>query len=104
MIAKDQSTNDALRARIGDLERQSELDQQLVQQLEAEGVIDRTRIVGLESALQTCRRIGAAMGILMVTQMMTEEQAFEALRLASQQSQRRLRDLADDVVRSGTLG
>lgn len=57
----------------------------------------------LERALQTNRRIGVAMGILMTTHKVTDEQAFDLLRIASQNSNRKLADVADDVVETGWL-
>jgi hypothetical protein len=43
------------------------------------------------------------MGILMAREMCTESQAFNRLRTASQQLNRKLRDIADDVKRTGQL-
>jgi transcriptional regulator with GAF, ATPase, and Fis domain len=57
----------------------------------------------LNTALTTSRRIGAAIGILMVTRQTTEEKAFELLRESSQRRQRKLREVADDVVFTGSL-
>ena len=63
----------------------------------------RHRADHLEKALESGRRIGAAMGILMATRRLTEPQAFDALRVASQHSQRKLRDVAEDVLLTGEL-
>jgi ANTAR domain len=63
----------------------------------------RHRADHLEKALDSGRRIGAAMGILMATRRLTEPQAFDALRVASQHSQRKLRDVAEDVLLTGEL-
>lgn len=57
----------------------------------------------LNTALATSRRIGAAIGILMVTRHTTEEKAFELLCESSQRQHRKLRDVADDVVFTGAL-
>ena len=92
-----------MRVEIGDLERQGIVDRELIAQLEAEGVLDRAKIVGLEVALATCRRIGAAMGILMTRRQVTEDQAFDLLRVASQHTHRKLREIAHDVVITGLL-
>ena len=86
-----------------DLHARHAVDREIIAQLEAEGVIDRRKIANLEVALITCRRIGEAMGILMAQYKMSDEQAFAALRAASQQSSRKLRDIADDAVLAGTL-
>jgi len=63
----------------------------------------RHRAEHLNRALLSGRRIGAAMGILMASRRLTEQQAFDELRVASQHSQRKLRDLADDVLLTGEL-
>jgi GAF domain-containing protein len=63
----------------------------------------REKISNLEFALSTSRHIGAAMGILMATQKVTDEQAFDLLRIASQATHRKVTDIAEDVVRTGVL-
>lgn len=63
----------------------------------------RHRADHLERALASGRRIGAAIGILMVSMKLTEPQAFDALRVASQHSHRKLRDVAEDVLLTGEL-
>jgi GAF domain-containing protein len=57
----------------------------------------------LAIALQTNRVIAEAVGILMSAYKINEEQAFNLLRLASQHSNRKLRDIAADVTHTGTL-
>jgi hypothetical protein len=57
----------------------------------------------LDIALQTSRHIGAAIGILMNRHKITDDQAFEVLRLASMHSHRKLRDLALEVITTGSL-
>jgi hypothetical protein len=57
----------------------------------------------LTQALQTNRVIGTAMGVLMAMQKITDEQAFARLRTISQNSNRKLRDVAEEVVRTGAL-
>jgi hypothetical protein len=57
----------------------------------------------LRTALASNRRIGAAVGILMANHKITEDQGFDLLRIASQHSHRKLRDLANDVVETGHL-
>ncbi len=47
--------------------------------------------------------IGAAIGIIMANRNLTEEAAFELLRSASQQANRKVRILADEVVRTGDV-
>jgi hypothetical protein len=57
----------------------------------------------LEAALETNRRIGVAMGILMARQQLSTEQAFSQLRVASQHLNRKLHDIADEVTYTGEL-
>jgi len=61
------------------------------------------RSASLERALTSNRQIGAAVGILMAMHKLTSERAFALLREASNKSNRRLRDVADQVVLSGFL-
>jgi GAF domain-containing protein len=58
----------------------------------------------LETALTSNRRIGMAVGILMSDQKLTEDQAFDLLRVHSQHIHRKLRDIAEDVIATGALG
>lgn len=66
-------------------------------------VIERETRRGLEKALESNRRIGAAIGILMVRRRLSQEEAFLLVRKASQQTNRKLRDVAGDVVEQGDL-
>jgi hypothetical protein len=88
---------------IADLEAVGIVDRAVIATLEADGVIDRGKIANLDIALASCRRIGAALGIIMATRRLTEEQAFQALRAVSQSSNRKLRCVAEDVLLTGTM-
>ena len=57
----------------------------------------------LETALQSSREIGMALGILMAHRKVTHEAAFAMLRTASQTLHRKLRDVASEVMETGTL-
>lgn len=61
------------------------------------------RAANLELALVTNRRIGAAIGILMATHKVTDDDAFTLLRAASQTFNRKLVDVAEDVITTGML-
>jgi GAF domain-containing protein len=61
------------------------------------------RIDHLETALQSNREIGMAIGILMARELLTQEQAFDLLRMSSQHTHRKLRDIANDVIETGSL-
>lgn len=63
----------------------------------------RERIEHLETALATNRRIGIAIGVVMARHGLTDEQAFELLRAQSQARNTKLRDLAEEVIYTGTL-
>jgi AmiR/NasT family two-component response regulator len=103
MVETGESSKADLVARVEVLEHQSAVDRELVAHLEADGLIDRGRIAHLEEALVTCRRIGAAMGILMASRKITDVEAFGLLRVASQDANRKLRNIADDVLLTGEL-
>jgi GAF domain-containing protein len=57
----------------------------------------------LQHALSRNRHIGMAIGILMATHKVTDQQAFDLLRIASQANHRKLYDIALDVVDTGSL-
>jgi signal transduction histidine kinase/DNA-binding response OmpR family regulator len=61
------------------------------------------RSANLELALRSNRQIGAAIGILMALHKLTSEAAFAMLREASNKRNRSLRDVADQVVLTGSL-
>lgn len=65
--------------------------------------IDRERVLNLERALQTNRDIGTAVGIIMGLHKVTRERAFDLLRAASQNRNRKLRDIAAEVIDTGYL-
>lgn len=57
----------------------------------------------LEAALESSRTIGVALGVLMSARKVTQDQAFNLLRVASQNLHRKLRAVAAEVVETGTL-
>jgi GAF domain-containing protein len=64
---------------------------------------NKERAEHLEEAVRSNREVGMAMGILMASGHATQEQAFAALRRASQHLNRKLRDVAAEVVETGRL-
>ena len=60
-------------------------------------------IENLQIALESARIIGAAIGIVMAMQKITYDAAFEMLSAASQHQNRKLRDVADEVVDYGVV-
>jgi hypothetical protein len=63
----------------------------------------RERAAQLERALTTSRDIGVAMGVLMNRHKISRSQAFDLLRVASQNTNRKLADIAFDVADTGVL-
>jgi hypothetical protein len=61
------------------------------------------KIADLETALQSSRQIGIGVGILMARHLIPAEEAFGRLSRASQQLNRKLRDLARHVELTGEL-
>lgn len=63
----------------------------------------REDAAALASGLDSNREIGKAIGILMYAHKLTDGQAFDVLRIASQNRNRKLRDIANEVVETGCL-
>jgi hypothetical protein len=63
----------------------------------------RERAANLERAVSSNRSIGMAMGVLMNAHKITQDDAFALLRIASQNSNRKLADMADEVIETGAL-
>ena len=57
----------------------------------------------LEKALASNRRIGMAIGILMSRRQLTEQEAFDCLRIESQRRNVKLRDIAETVIYTGDI-
>jgi GAF domain-containing protein len=64
---------------------------------------EREQNQNLRLALETNRDIGVAMGILMATRLVTKQQSFDALRITSQHTHRKLHQVALDVIETGEL-
>jgi len=64
------------------------------------GVVDdlTTQVSQLTFARDSNRRIGMALGIVMRQHHLGEQEAFDALRRVSQNTNRKLRDVAEDVI------
>lgn len=74
-----------------------------IRELEAERAALRAKCENLEIALTSSREIGAAIGVLMARHGLTQTEAFGTLRIVSQRAHRKLRELADEVLFTGTL-
>lgn len=88
---------------VEDLEIEHELARETIALLREEREVDQRQIENLQVALTTARRIGTAVGILMAESKISTDAAFELLRMASQNTHRKLRDVADEVVETGAL-
>jgi hypothetical protein len=75
----------------------------LVRRLRSELQQARREATEIAAAVESNRDIGAAVGILMCRHHLTQEQAFQTLRQASQHHHIKLRVLARDVIDTGTL-
>jgi len=71
--------------------------------LRARVLTAETKAANLEIALATNRRIGIAVGILMCRLRVPEDQAFAVLRKHSQDHNVKVRDLAEEVIYTGSL-
>jgi hypothetical protein len=67
------------------------------------GTLARERAQNLQIALDSNREIGTAMGILMATYKLTRQQAFDVLRITSQETNRKLAVVAAEVVDTGQI-
>ena len=65
--------------------------------------VEAGRCADLERALASSRTIGTAIGIVMVRELLTEEQAFPRLLGTSQHLNVKLRDIADRVRETGAV-
>jgi hypothetical protein len=91
------------RRRIGELEEHVDIDRAMILELQAEGLISQKHAEQLQEALHTSRRIGAAIGIVMATRKVSETHAFVTLTRASQNSNRKVRVIADELVDTGDV-
>ena len=71
--------------------------------LALDGAQSSEQVTNLALAQESNREIGMAMGVLMSRHRLTQSQAFDLLRMASQHSHRKLREVAADVVQTGML-
>jgi hypothetical protein len=61
------------------------------------------QVENLKRALENSRKIGAAIGILMASTKLTEDAAFDLLVHVSRNTHRKLREVAEEVVLTGSL-
>lgn len=80
----------------------TETEQFILEMLQRLDAAD-TEAANLRRALDHSRDIGAAVGVLMALRKVTRDEAFDLLRRASQDQNRKLSTLALDVLRTGEL-
>jgi outer membrane murein-binding lipoprotein Lpp len=93
---------DSAERRVDHLHAESIIDREMIATLQADGILSRDHVAQLEEALISSRSIGAAIGILMASRQVSQDQAFLVLKEASQRSNRKLHDLAAELVASTT--
>jgi len=86
-------------ARIDKVQADELVDREMIAELQADGEISREHAKGSKQALHSSRIIGVAIGMIMESRDLTEDQAFAVLAKASQESNRKLRDIALVLVR-----
>lgn len=89
-----------LERRTDDLEVQTGVDREMIIDLQAEGLLAAEHAAHMEQALTSSRTIGAAIGLLMGSRNIDQDKAFAVLKQASQDSNRKLRELAAELVQS----
>ena len=95
---------DTAETRADNMEAREMLDREMIAELQAEGQLSREHAAQMEAALSSSRMIGAAIGIIMASRLVSQNEAFDILKQASQRSNRKLRDLASEIVETGTIG
>ena len=91
------------RSRITGLEERLDLNEKVIAELQMEGLLNYDQAVHLQEALRSSRMIGAAIGMIMVARKVSEVEAFAILSQASQNTNRKVRVLADDIVAKGDV-
>ncbi len=79
-------------------------ERDLLVECQGELKVAEADLENLRTALVSARRIGAAIGVLMSTRQLTDDEAFAELSRASQNENRKLRLVAEDVLRTGAIG
>jgi hypothetical protein len=94
------SRADAADARADRIEANSQFDRDLIAELQRDGLLTQAHAVQMEEALKSSRIIGAAVGVVMTSRGVSDAEAFAILKKASNDSNRKLRELASDLLAS----
>jgi hypothetical protein len=89
---------DVLYERVDAVEAREVVDREMIAELQSQGVVSRQHVAQLEQALVSSRIIGAAIGILMDSRKVSQDDAFTMLKQASFRSNRKIRDIAAAIV------
>lgn len=96
-----QDRADAHGERMDAFEERLDVDEAMIADLQADGLLSQEHAKQLEQALRSSRLIGAAMGIIMANRHVNEADAFRLLSKSSQTTNRKLRVIAEQIVRTG---
>jgi hypothetical protein len=96
------SRADQADARADQIEANSQVDRDLIAELQRDGLLTMEHAAQLEEALKSSRVIGAAIGVVMASRGVSDAEAFAILKKASNDSNRKLRELAADLLASTT--
>lgn len=109
LIAANASDIDALvkRADESDLrqdesEAQAALDRDILATLQIDEELTRSQVAQLEQALRTSRVIGAAIGMVMNSRQVSQDEALTVLKQASSRSNVKLSALCSEMLRNGS--
>src|SRR5690242_4785734 len=109
------SPGQELQEQIELLREQVRTNRQDIDELQADGLLESTLLEVLQErgasqvklnedlrlALTTSRTIGVAIGIMMARELLTQDAAFQVLRKISNDTNRKLRDVAEEIVATG---
>jgi len=80
------------------LEARAEVDRELIAELQEDGLLARQHVEQLQAALTSSRVLGTAIGILMTSRNIGQDEALAVLKGASQRSNKKMRDVAATIV------
>lgn len=95
---------DAADVRADKSEALAAVDREMLAELHADGILSQEHAAQMEEALRSSRIIGAAIGMIMASRMISQDEAFQVLKVASQRSNVKLRQLANGLVETGRFG
>jgi hypothetical protein len=98
-----EARDDAYRARVAALEARLDVNEEVLAELQSAGLVKDDQVVHLQEALRSSRLIGAAIGIIMATRKVSQVEAFAMLSRGSQNTNRKVLVLADEVVSTGDV-